>query len=127
MVAAPMTISIMGIVPAAGGGSSLPIGRPAVDVVAVGVVMTVVTIGAGVRRTPLSSSRPASRTLACVDPFNWRPPSVLGSNSAPGSLLTLLKCQPEDTDRSVSSAMCRDTTSLIFRSAPPKNSILGFL
>src|SRR5262249_57917418 len=59
IVAAPMTISIMGIVPAAGGGSSLPIGRPAVDVVAVGAVMTVVTIGAGVRLTPLSSSRPA--------------------------------------------------------------------
>src|SRR5258708_28843521 len=50
MVAAPITISIMGVFPPVGGGSSLPIGRPAVDVVAVGAVMTLATIGAGVRR-----------------------------------------------------------------------------
>src|SRR5262249_60123373 len=68
MVAAPMTISIMGVIPPVGGGSSLPIGRPGVDVVAVGAVMTLATMGVGVRRTPLSSSRPACRGLACIDP-----------------------------------------------------------
>jgi hypothetical protein len=77
MVAAPMTISIMGVVPPVGGGSSLPIGRLGVDVLAVGAVMTLATIGAGVRRTPLSSSRAASRLLMSADPFSWRRPSGL--------------------------------------------------